>query len=207
MQGNRPGSNLSMSLKQRCDHCHCFLSTVGSFKSQPEEIVRNNTTYAIPNTKYSTYILNTSEDPCQAALVGGLADHSNDSKLPHCQSQPLPAIRKCEEFDLSTTKAVMMLSHIEMRTQDDDNNDAVYDDVDDYDDDDGDGDDDDDNGDGDGNDGDNNDVELDLVGTHLGAPHPGRFTQDHTKRVVNLACHIIVNYILFYAYVKANFYE
>ena len=47
---NRPGGNLSMCFKQRCDHSHRFLSTVGSFKSQPEEIVRNNTTYVIPNT-------------------------------------------------------------------------------------------------------------------------------------------------------------
>ena len=89
-----------------------------------------------------------------------------------------------------------------MRTYDDDDNDVVYDDVNDYDGDDGDGDDDDSNGDSD-----DDDVELDLVGPHLGAPHPGRFTQDHTKRVVNLACHIIVHYILFYAFVKANFYE
>ena len=46
-----------------------------------------------------------------------------------------------------------------------------------------DGDDTEDDDDDDGGDGDD---ELDLVGAHLSAPHPVRFAQDHTKRVVNL---------------------
>ena len=127
-KGWRSG-NLSMRLKQGCYDGDCFLSTVGSLQSQPEEIIHHTskkaeklaeTTFQLRkidekiSRKYQIVfgiwqihnvpntknsIPNTWEGPFRAAWDGGLADRSTDSTRPHSQSPPLPVTRSIPVYE------------------------------------------------------------------------------------------------------------